>query len=145
MLFSSYPHSLLFLSINPNNLLTSSFALKGCVANTTGYCFPFESDLEIGSVDCSENNVCDPDKNEVTLEDGGLVVVVTNPDCPREGESCLLPKEVDVEDCIQPTDGTCQCVSKSCSTRLLEVQTRRLGKGLGTKRDWSVEIDEEDH
>ena len=39
--------------------------------------------------------------------------------------------------------GVCAC-KKACSTRLLEVQTRRLGKGLSTKRDWSVEIEEED-
>ena len=36
-------------------------------------------------------------------------------------------------------EGTCRL-----STRLLEVQTHRLGKGLGNKRGWSETIEEED-
>ena len=102
--------------------------------NTTGYCFPFEFDLEIGSVDCTESNVCDPLRNDPDDR--------SNPDCPREGDYCF--DRIDGTDCIQPTVGICEC-TKRCASRLLEVQTRRLGKGLGTKRDWSVEEEDTPH
>ena len=94
--------------------------------NTRGYCYPSETFIEIGSVNCSESNACgDTDF----------------PAC-SDGERCI--RKPSVEDCIQqPTAGTCTC-TKGCSTRLLEVQTRRLGRGLGTKRDWSIEVEEED-
>ena len=95
--------------------------------NTTGYCYPNDGPLPTENVNCSESNAC------VVNYFGGQGTC-------SEGFNCF---RTSVERCSEPTVGTCQCV-KRCASRLLEIQTRRLGKGLGIKRDWSVEVEEED-
>ena len=100
--------------------------------NTTGYCYSNDGLLN-RNVNCSESNACDITENS----DDEL----SNPKC-NEGKRCYLPL---VDFCSEPTVGTCQLFDgKRRAARLSEVQTRRLGKGLGTKRDWSVEVEEED-
>ena len=48
--------------------------------------------------------------------------------------------------CVEPTAGSCLEAAKRQCTPLSNVQTRRLGKGLGNGRDWleKENIEEED-
>ena len=128
-----YPHLINhFLSVSNDynlkgSLLTSSFLLA---CPTTGRRCYTTDQFFADQVDCSESNACTVDSNNPFPQGT----------CTGAGQIC---SSVDVEVCNQPTAGTCKC-SKGCSTQLLEVQTRRLGKGLGTKRDWSVEVEKEE-
>ena len=96
-------------------LLSLLLSLKGCFVNATGYCLSDDGTFPV-VFDCSATNVCDPANDEIIRQEDNRTVV-NNPDCPREGESCingLIPPE----SCRQPTAGTCTCLSltRGCST-----------------------------
>ena len=66
-----------------------------------------------------------------------------NTDCDI-GQVCSVRSIEVCTDQTAPDTGTCFINRKRRTARLLEVQTRRLGTGSGAKRDWSIEVEEED-
>ena len=113
---------------------------EGTFKSGTGYCYDddvlLSGPFPIENVNCTESNVCDVAENFLTGEGG---TSLGNPAC-GDGESCFKPN---VGQCEQPTAGTCTAFSKRTCSSLSDVQTRRLGKGLGKKRGWSETAEEE--